>query len=221
MRLAATASLALLVACGPPPDECSASRPCAAGSSCRAGRCEAADAGGGNADPCAENPAQTPRNLIYNPGFECGDPPAGWFAQNGQLSVVRNSPLSGTSVARLSDWNSVSTPRLWLDTPYAINAPGTKTYCIRAWMRGSSVGQLTVRKVATGGGGTDDLYSSPLTANWVVVPPPTYGAMKITGQNEKQFLIGVSIPNSPKASDWLEMDDVQLWESTSGDCHSR
>jgi hypothetical protein len=208
----------LLVACSPPADECSATKPCAAGFVCAAGRCEVADGGGGGGGACADN-GPGAKNLLPNPGFECGDPPDGWIVTHGKLSVIHVGTYSGTSAARISNSDGNAELSLWLQ-PDAVTNPGTKTYCTRAFMRGSSVGRLTVRKVVNSSYVNDDSYSSPVTANWVVVPPPTYGAMKVVGASEQRFLLRAWIPN-PTPADWLEVDDVQLWESADGGCANR
>lgn len=220
MRPAGAALLALLLSCAAPPgDECSNAKPCGAGSSCQAGRCVAVDGGPPIDDRCVESaPPGLAKNLIYNPGFECGDPPTAWYAQYGKLSITHAGVRTGAAAARLSDPDSGPSTRLWFDRD-AVTDPGTRVFCARAWMRGSSDGRLTVQKVSSGMVNYDT-YSSPMTPDWQVVPPPTYGAMKVAGAGEQRFLLYVWVPN-PTPADWLEVDDVQLWESRDGGCVQR
>ncbi len=210
------AALLLLTAACPQPDDCSAAKPCAGGFNCLAGLCEPTD---GGTDPCGETPPLFPKNLVPNPGYECGNPPTGWYADHGKLAAASNAPWAGASFARLSDSDGWPSLNLWLD-PNVVSAPGTRTFCTRAWMRGSSVGRVTVREVVNSSSVNDVSFSSPVDGNWQVVPPEAYGALKIVGNNEQRYLLRFWVPN-PTPADWLEVDDAQVWESADGGCMSR
>jgi hypothetical protein len=170
--------------------------------------------GGGGADGgvCSEA-----ANLLVNGSFECGT--SGWSAIGGVLSAEAGNAKTGSSSARLEAPSGGAAASLWYDADAVLN-PGTKTYCTRAWMRGTAQnGRITVRKVASGAG-EDENFSSPVGPDWTLVPPQSYGPLKVTGAGELKFLLRVWIPN-PSPGDVLIVDDVQLWESPDGTCGER
>lgn len=210
MKVPAPFTLALLVlpACPTPTQDCSESKPCGPGLVCVANACVADGECGGDSG-----------NLLENPGFECGDPPTGWFTQGGDVSSRSEGPKSGSRLARLSAPSGGAAASLWTEDD-AVVAPGKDTYCARAWVRGTAAaGRITLRKVVPGGV-EDENYSTPLSTDWVLLPPASYGPLKVVGNGEQKFLFRIWIP-SPKAGDWMEIDDVELWRSTDGSCKDR
>ncbi len=195
-------------------EECSDTKPCSGVQSCVDHRCVADGA-------CKEsNPPAGPANLLDNPGFECGSPPNHWRAESGAVVTSESAGAKGGSrFARLSAPDGGAAPSLWYDGD-AVASPGTKTYCARAWMRGTaSAGHLSVGRV--GPGTIDyDKFSSPLTSTWTLVPPADYGAMTVTTHDETKLLLRAHLQN-PAPGSYVEVDDVQLWVSTDGGCKDR
>ncbi|MFZ5468578.1 MAG: hypothetical protein ACOZIN_03995 [Myxococcota bacterium] len=195
----------LLLSCSPP------ERGCADGGECTT---LATDGGG----ICKGDGVASPPNLLDNPGFECGAP-SGWFAQNGTLTAETAIVHGGAQAAKLTA-SAGSAASLWHEAD-AVQNPANRTYCARAWMRGTAAnGRITVRKVATGGG-VDENFSSPLSnTSWTLVPPASYGPLKVVGSGEERFLLRIWIP-SPNAGEVLWVDDVELWHSANGTCSER
>lgn len=171
------------------------------------------DAGG------CEGDGRLPENLLVNPGFECGAL-VGWKGQYATLSDETEVVHGGQRAARLTEMGSLSATGLWSEAD-AVASPGTATYCVRAWLRGTAPnGRITVRKVL-GGGVVDENFSSPLSnTEWTLVPPAGYGPLKIVAQNEERFLLRLAAP-SPQPGDVLLVDDVELWTSADGSCKDR
>lgn len=172
----------------------------------------------GGTDGGGENcPAAAP-NLLPNPGFECGT--QGWITTGAAvLATEEGGGRSGKRAARLTASSASAAANLWLGTD-AVVSPGTRTFCARGWMRGTAAdGRLTLAK-SSQGTLVNETFSSPVTQEWVLVPPSTYGPLKVVGANEERILFRVWIPN-PTAGSYLVIDDLELWESAQGDCKER
>jgi hypothetical protein len=188
------------------------------GGECDGGTCPP-DAGFDGGSCKGTDPAGAPPNLLANPGFECGDPPSGWYAQNGQLTSESTGGHSGSKAARLTAPTATVASNLWHETDVVV-APGTKTYCVNAWVRGSAANaRITVRKVKAGFV-NDENFSIPLTPEWQPIPPAATHALKVVGAGEDKFVLRIFIPDA-KAGDYLLVDDVLLWESPGGNCTER
>jgi hypothetical protein len=168
-------------------------------------------------DPCLGPSAESVPNLLDNPGFECGSPPSGWYTTGGVLASEVENPKSGSRAARFLVPDG-GVARLWHERDAIVDA-GTKTYCANAWVRAGTAkdARLTLRRVGTN---IDENFSTPLTNEWVLLPPPTHGPLKFTAQDEPRVLLGFTIQNA-KAGDSVIIDDVQLWESADGSCRER
>ncbi|MBI3181473.1 MAG: hypothetical protein HYZ28_04965 [Myxococcales bacterium] len=216
MRLVGVLALVVLVGCVPPV-ECGAGQVCPdGGQPCTGGGCD------GGQPKCPGKPVQgAPPNLLDNPEFECGSPPEGWDAKGGGQLDSDSFGRNGTRAARLSAPTGGAAASLWHTAP-AVTAPGTRTFCARAWMRGTAAnGRLTIRKVVKGSPVVnDETFSSPLGADWVLVPPAGYGPMKVTGAGEDYFLLRIWIPDA-QPGNTLVADDAELWESADGGCRER
>ena len=160
-----------------------------------------------------------PGNLVFNPSFECGTsgwvvpdvPPGGTFAESSEAhsgfkSVVLSSTrASGTMVVNLFSQNA------------PVNQVGERVFCARAWMKGStSSGRLTLRKVKQSTV-TDVSFSTPITSDWTVVPPPDTGPLVVDGDGEDQILVRIAMLDAG-VGDKLFVDDVLVFESADGGC---
>ena len=166
---------------------------------------------------CATPDAGFPPNLLANPGFECGDPPAGWVASpSGTLDVESAGPRSGLRAARVTADDGGVAVSLFAQTPTP-NA-GIHTYCARAWVRGAppgGVARISLRMLTAAGGMLDHTFSAPLTAGYtrLEVSAPTQA-------QDDRVLFRVWMP-APAKGDALVVDDADEWVSPDGGCPER
>lgn len=196
-RASLLAALAL-VACGPPTNV-------------------TPDAGGG--DACKDT-AKMPPNLVSNFGFECGGAsPAEWSPVYGSLELVTDTPHGGTRAAKLT-----MTDALGGRFAYAPNLAtgGTKTYCFNAWIRGTAP---HMRLAVLRDDNTRVDFSSPVPATWTLVKPSkpldvaNNSSPKLTFFFEMQTTRGDTM--NAKVGDTLFVDDVDVYESVTGNCSDR
>ncbi len=196
---------------GPSPAVCTSNASCADGQLCQAGVCVASTG--------CEAHEGNPPNLLANGSFECASSDA-WRTsptESAQFEVVASpSAKAGGKVGKVTAPSDASAASVWYAND-AVVKPETRSYCATVWVRGTAqVGRLNVRKAAPGQN-QDEEFSVPLTGEWQSIPPPGTGPMLVTGKGEERFLLRVYIPQ-PKAGEWMELDGVRLWETTTGSC---
>lgn len=168
--------------------------------------------------PSSCEPASLPhgKNLLKNSGFECGDALEGWSSQFGTSALETTLVRSGKQAARLFTTEDRTVVALSFKEP-VVKAPkeGT-TYCAYAYVKGSASDvRVSIRRV---GSNFDETFSSPISPNeWTQVPPSSYGGVPATAKSDTELYFRIFIPNA-KPNDFIVIDDVQFWESTTGNC---
>jgi hypothetical protein len=165
-------------------------------------------AGGGSGN--CSGAAKTPPNLVPNNGFECGD--MGWSPQSGTLSADTDA-RTGTQSAKLVA--TAAGGKFAVTLPVVTSASG-KTYCAVAYLKGTVAdAQLSVLE-DKGGSVIDHTFSTPVASTtWLRTPPSTtLGVPAAVGSKLYVRLL----MRTPNANDTLLVDDVDLWESSDGQC---
>lgn len=168
-------------------------------------------AGGDAGSNCGAG-AKTPRNLVPNPGFECGD--LGWAPQSGTLEAVSDA-RSGTKAVKLTA-SSTGAGVFAYATPIVTNAPADH-YCATAWVKGT-VGNAKLSILTNKNGvGTDTTFSSPVaTTTWIRLPPST--VLAVPNASGMSLYVRLLLSQG-SAGDTLLVDDVDVWESADGKCN--
>ncbi len=196
MKLFWVGMVAGLVACGPTPS----------------GQDAGTGGGGGGGGNCA-GAAKTPANLVPNPGFECGD--MGWSPQSGTLAADPDAH-TGSQSAKLVATGATPAGKFAATLPVVASASG-KTYCATAYLKGSIAdAQLSVLE-DKGGTVIDHTFSMPVmgSTTWLRTPPTIN--LDVPAAAGSKLYVRV-LMRTPKATDTLFVDDVDLWESTDGKC---
>lgn len=189
----------LLVACGP------------SSSSTGTGGGMGGGTGGGSA---CNSAAQSPANLVGNDGFECGD--MGWSAQSGDVAVATDARTGSKSMKLTA---SAAGGKFASTQPFVASASG-KTYCARAYFKGTvSDAQLSVLE-SKSGGVVDHTFSTPVASTaWLRTPPSTN--LEVPAAAGSKLYVRFVMHQSPAAGDTLLVDDVDVWESADGKCKER
>lgn len=169
------------------------------------------DAGGGS---CVDTP-KTPANLVKNSGFECGAAsPSEWGAIFGTVTFPGGEGRTGRAAKLVAD---ASGGRLAYQLD-VVTAPSAKTYCARAWFRGTAPFMRVSLATAA------NVFSSneQVTSGWKQAQYARANALK----DDKVSLLvemqlGRSDGQNAKPGDVLFVDDVDVWESASGQCDER
>ncbi len=180
------------------------------------------DGGSDGGDGC-DGPALSPPELVHNPGFECGGAaPGEWGAIYGTLDFPSGTAHSGMRHARITA-GADGKARFAYNPDVAADA-GTVTFCAHAWMRGTAP-YMRLRLITDFGGNiVNNDFSAPLTPDWSRVPPSIN--LDAPNMNAKRVLLLFETQsNRPSdnsvAGQTLEIDDVDVWQSTSGQCNER
>lgn len=172
-----------------------------------------AGAGGGGAG-CA--PAKTPPNLLANGSFECSATgPEGFFARDGELTLVAGEGRAGSRSARLTIPQAGPTDVTLAATGNVATNLGANTYCATAWVKGTVSDARLVLRRSSGGAVEDFTFSGPVTSTWQRLPPSL--VVKASGANAPALLLLVQSRNG-KPGEALFVDDVDVWVSGSGAC---
>ncbi len=178
----------------------------------------------GGSDGGCDGPAETPPNLIHNPGFECGGAaPAEWSAVYGTLDFPTGSAHSGQRHARITADSSGAARFSY--SPNVVMGAGNATLCARAWVKGTPPYMRLRLMMVSAGGGINNDFSSPVTADWARVPPtinlnaPNMNADRVLLVFEAQT--GRADGMNSKPGDTLEVDDVDVWQTTGSACSER
>lgn len=161
----------------------------------------------------AATQGKTPENLLLNPGFDCGAMPTEWAATYGTTTF----PAEGRSGRAAKVVADAAGGRLGY-TLDVVTATRLSTYCARAWVRGTA--PFMRLSLAT----PNTLFSSneQLTSSWKQVP---YARASLKPGEKLQLLLEVQLVRgdglNAKPGDVLYVDDVDVWESSSGRCDER
>lgn len=173
--------------------------------------------GGGDAGACLDT-SKTPPDVISNYSFECGGAaPAEWTAVYGTLSY----PAGHTGRAAQLTVDSAGGRMAY--TP-ALGASGTTTtYCITAWVSGTTpFMKMRVLKQSGPSNFTEYDFSAPAGSIWSRIPPTTALAIPFDNAQGLQLLFeaqqGRPDGMNAQVGDTLLVDDVDLWQSASGRC---
>jgi hypothetical protein len=178
---------------------------------------------GGNNDAC-DGPALTPPNLIQDHGFECGGATQPqWSAIYGTLDFPQGTAHSGSYHARITA-GADGKARFAYQPNVAVDA-GTATFCARAWMKGTAP-YMRLRLITDFGANIiNNDFNSPVTADWSQVPP----SVKLSAPNMNANRVLLVFETQSNRSDGansmpgqtLEIDDVDVWQSSSSACSER
>ncbi len=157
--------------------------------------------------------------LVKNAGFECGaSTPDAWQGVYGSFATAVGEGRNGGNAAK------GTFSGLGLRFAYAgdiVADAGTKVFCATAWVKGTApfMRMNLIR---------DDLveaFAAPVGAAWERVPPTI--SLKIANANSRRLQLffeaqtGRTDGLNAKAGDTLLVDDVEVWESPSGNCTER
>jgi hypothetical protein len=171
--------------------------------------------GGGSSGACT--PSKTPEVLAKDPGFECGG--TDWSALAGTLALVSDAH-TGTHAAQVTadGLGARLAPRVAV-----VTNGGPHTFCFTAWVKGT-VPYVKLRALRNDnlGGFQEFDFSAPITSTWTRLPPD----LVLSVQNQSAPSIELAIEAQTGRSDGanaqagqvLLVDDVDVWQSTSGTC---
>ena len=169
---------------------------------------------GDGSGACSDDTNPAVPNVAPNPGFECGSPPDGWNAPLlGTLEVTAGRTGNAAKVTAKTATQGVVT--LVSAEPVAAS-PLNGTWCASAWLRGTAENAVIVLRRDKGGGSLlDESFFQPLTAEWTKIS----NSAQLDGTDAKLYVAaGVRAPQKDQV---VEVDDVQVWKSTSGRCDER
>jgi hypothetical protein len=195
MRISLAVTVGFTLACGSP----------------GGGGLDAGPVDGGSSSVC-DGPSKSPPNLVPNSGFECGE--QGWAPQYGTLETVTDA-RTGSKAVKLT---ATATGAGQFSQLFVSSASGN-TYCAWAWLKGtvSDVRLSVLSAGATGTGGTDTNFSSPVATNtWIRVRPSV--PLSVPSRAGDKLYLRFVFSNG-KAGDTLIVDDVDVWESIDGKCN--
>jgi hypothetical protein len=157
-----------------------------------------------------------PPNLVQNWGFDCSGAAAPeWAAIYGKLDFPDGAGRKGSRAARLVV-SDETLARFSTATP--IPTEPTKTYCLSAWARGTAP---HMRLTVVHDNASTLSFASPVPKDWGKIPPSPFRVRNPSGSSiQPMFEIQTSRPDSEnaKVGDTLLIDDVDVWESSSGLC---
>jgi hypothetical protein len=163
--------------------------------------------------------SKSPPDLISNYSFECGgSAPTEWTAVYGTLSF----PAGHTGRAAQLTVDSAG-GRLAYNPTLAAGG-GSNTFCVTAWVSGTApYMKLRVLKQSGPGNFTEYDFNAPSGGSiWSRIPPTTALAIPFDNAQGLQLLFeaqqGRADGMNAKVGDTLLIDDVDLWQSTSGKC---
>ena len=158
-----------------------------------------------------EGPAKSPPNLLADPSFECGT--AVWTVVTGDFAVVSGG-RTGEKAGRLSA-TTAGSGQAGLG-PVVASTSG-KAYCLYAWVSGSA-SDMRMEVLPTMAGVASS-FSSPVPASgWLQAPMSSN--LKVQVAAGDSLYLRFRILNS-QAGQTLDLDDLDLWESQSGNCDER
>jgi len=169
---------------------------------------------GGNGGACSDATTPSVPNVAPNPGFECGTPPEGWNAPLlGSLEVTAGR--SGNAAKVTAKTTTQGVVSMSSQSPVA-SAPLNGTWCVSAWLRGTAENAVIILRRDRGGGSLlDESFFQPLTSDWTKIS----NSAQLDGTDVNLYVAaGVRAPQKDQV---FEVDDVQVWKSTSGRCDER
>ncbi|MBK7865482.1 MAG: hypothetical protein IPJ65_44165 [Archangiaceae bacterium] len=155
--------------------------------------------------------AKTPANLVSG-SFECGTA-SEWSVQYGELQVVSGG--HGGSKALQLTATATGTGQFGYATAVVASTTG-KPYCVNAWVKGTATDMRL--EVLSQRSGMAQTFSSFVESDWLQAPPVTN--LKVPVSMGDQLYLRIRIQNG-QAGQTLLVDDVDFWESTSGNCDER
>jgi hypothetical protein len=169
----------------------------------------AVDGGGACGDT-----GKTPANLLTNPGFDCGSAtPAEWTGIYGTTTF----PTGGHAGREAHVVVDAAGGRLGY-TPTVATAAAQTTYCARAWVKGTA----PYMRLALTSPNQIFYSSDQVTSAWVQVP---FARATLAKGETLSLMVEAQTARSDnmnaQAGDVLEVDDVDVWESSSGRCDER
>jgi hypothetical protein len=184
---------------------CSAERPCGSGFVCAQGVCAASD------DTQLPDGGLVPPNVIVNGDFEAGVN-LGWKNNNDDTMIAKagdgRDGSYGLEVFPTDDIDLIPS------SPPVAKATMGAVYCARAYFQG----QGGVQMVLSDGTGSQSITLGILT----IFNPQAWASATVMRtaitNTALNFQMNVSFGGIPKT---FFVDDVELWQSTSGKCDER
>lgn len=155
--------------------------------------------------------AVTPPNLVPDPSLECGG--MAWSAQQGTVDVASGG-RTGAKALRLTA-SATGAGQMGIPTPLVAMTSG-KTYCLSAYVSGTAMDARL--EVLPAPGGIAQTFSTPVTSAWVRAPMGTN--LKVPATVDRSLTLRVLILNG-QAGQTLLLDDLDFYESASGNCNER
>jgi hypothetical protein len=155
---------------------------------------------------------QSPPNLLADGSFECGAG-AEWSVQFGDFAVVSGGH-SGAKAGQLTA-SSTGAGQMGIGMPIVAMTDGSP-YCVNAWVKGTASDmrlEVLATKAALG-----NAFASPVQADWLEAPMGSN--LKVQVAAGDTLYLRVKIQNGT-AGQTLLLDDVDFWESTTGNCDER
>ena len=154
--------------------------------------------------------AKTPANLVVDPQLECGT--QGWSAQFGTVEVVAGG-RSGKALQLTA--SSTGAGQMGVGTAVVAMTSG-KAYCLSAWVKGTaSDARLEVLPTK---GAMAAAFATPITADWVRAPMNSN--LKVSFAAGDTLYLRVRLIGA-QAGQTLLLDDLDFYESASGNCNER
>ncbi|MBL8953483.1 MAG: hypothetical protein JNK82_22095, partial [Myxococcaceae bacterium] len=160
--------------------------------------------------PC-QGAAKTPPNLMKDPSFECGDGPV-WSAQMGDVDTAAEGRTGTKSVRGTAS----ATGALSFGVSSVVTSTSGMPYCINLWLKGTATDARY--EVLPSVGGQAYSFSPPVTGSWERAPLASN--LKLPVAAGASLSLRVRIING-QPGQTIFIDDIDLWESTSGNCDER
>jgi len=163
---------------------------------------------------CADATNASFPNVAPNPGFECGTPPNGWNAPLlGTLEVSAGRSGNAAKVAAKATTQGVVS--LVSKDPVA-TAPLNGKWCVSAWLKGTGENAVIILRRDQGGGRLlDESFFQPLTGTWTKIS----NSAQLDGTDVNLYVAAGF--RAPQKDQVVEVDDVEVWKSSSGRCDER